>query len=201
MLRANWRIASLTGNYEGAYRNDNGQTDPNISSLFDFTNGIIGMLGDQYAPGPLNTDRRHIINVYTSYVVPRTFLKSLEIGIGANILSGTPISKLADHPAYANNGEVPLGGRGSEGRTPISGGLNLHLDRPFKVTEKTQLHFTADLFNITNARPVINVDQNFQLNFDPSLNPDFLKPEPIVSPSTPGYQRPFYARFSARLVF
>ncbi len=71
MLRANWRLAYLTGNYEGAYRNDNGQTDPNISSLFDFTNGIIGMLGDQYLPGPLNTDRENIINIYTSYVFPR----------------------------------------------------------------------------------------------------------------------------------
>ncbi len=129
MLRANWRIASLSGNYEGAYRNDNGQTDPNISSLFDFTNGIVGMLGDQYLPGPLNTDRRHIINVYTSYMVPKTVFKNFELGVGINILSGAPLSQLANHPAYANAGEVPLGGRGKEGRTPISGGVNLHADR------------------------------------------------------------------------
>jgi hypothetical protein len=31
----------------------------------------------------------------------------LELGGGVNILSGTPISELADHPAYANQGEVP----------------------------------------------------------------------------------------------
>ena len=201
MIRANWRIASLTGNYEGAFRNDNGQTDPNISSLFDFTNGIVGMLGDQYLPGPLNTDRRHIINVYTSYVVSKTFLKNLEIGGGVNVLSGIPISKLADHPAYANAGEVPIGGRGSQGRTPISGGVNLHLDYPFKITEKTNLHFTTDLFNISNSTPVINVDQNYQITNFPDLNPDFLKPAPAASTSIPGYQRPFYARFALRLVF
>src|SRR5438094_9120416 len=34
-LVANWRIARLRGNYEGAFRNDNGQADPGISSLFD----------------------------------------------------------------------------------------------------------------------------------------------------------------------
>ncbi len=124
MLRANWRIASLHGNYEGAFRNDNGQTDPNISSLFDFTNGIVGMLGDQYKAGPLNTDRRHIVNVYTSYVVPRSFLKGLELGGGVNILSGTPISRFANHPAYANSGEVPLGIVESKVGHRISGGVN-----------------------------------------------------------------------------
>ena len=36
---ANWRIAQLRGNYEGAFRNDNGQADPGISSLFDLTEG------------------------------------------------------------------------------------------------------------------------------------------------------------------
>jgi hypothetical protein len=200
MLHANWRIASLTGNYEGAYRNDNGQTDPNISSLFDFTNGIIGMLGDQYKPGPLNTDRRHIVNVYVAYVVPTSFLKGLELGTGVNILSGVPISQLANHPAYTNAGEVPLGVRGKIGRTPVSGGVNLHADLPFKLTEKTSLHFTTDLFNITNSRPVIAVDQNYQISGSPNLNPDFTKVNPwTIAPGS--YQRPFYARFAFRLVF
>jgi hypothetical protein len=201
MLRANWRIASLTGNYEGAYRNDNGQTDPNISSLFDFTNGIANMLGDQYAIGPLNTDRRQIVNVYTSWVVPKTFLKNTELGAGVNILSGVPLNKLGNHPAYANAGEIPLGGRGSQGRTPISGGINLHIDRPFKVTEKSNLHLTADLFNLTNGQPVTTVDQNYQISNFPDLNPDFLKPSATAPLAGGAYQRPFYARFAVRWTF
>jgi hypothetical protein len=201
MLRANWRIASLTGNYEGAYRNDNGQTDPNISSLFDFTNGIANMLGDQYAIGPLNTDRRHIINIYTSWVIPKTFLKNTEVGGGVNILSGVPLNKLGNHPAYANAGEIPLGGRGAQGRTPISGGVNLHVDRPFKVTEKSNLHLTADLFNLSNGRPVVFVDQNYQISNFPDLNPDFLKPSATAPLAGGAYQRPFYARFAVRWTF
>jgi hypothetical protein len=205
MLRANWRIASLTGNYEGAFRNDNGQTDPNISSLFDFTNGIVGMLGDQYKPGPLNTDRRHIINIYTSYAVPRGFAKGLELGGGVNILSGAPISELADHPAYANSGEVPLGVRGKNGRTPISGGVNVHVEKPFRVSERFTAHFAADVFNITNSRVVTVVDQNSQINNSPAANPDFLKPDFWTDfgpgPGPTGYQRPFYARFAFRLTF
>jgi len=205
MLRANWRIASLTGNYEGAFRNDNGQTDPNISSLFDFTNGILGMLGAQYTPGPLNTDRRHIVNAFVTYVVPSGHLKALELGGGVNILSGTPISNLADHPAYGNQGEIPLGGRGSEGKTPVSGGVNLHAEKPFKLTERMSLHFAADLFNISNSKVITQVDQFSQLNFNPAANPDFLKVNPwnngVPGLGYLGYQRPFYAQFSARWVF
>jgi hypothetical protein len=205
MLRANWRIASLQGNYEGAFRNDNLQTDPNISSLFDFTNGIIGMLGDQYKKGPLNTDRRHIVNIYTSYVVPSGFLKALELGGGVNILSGSPVSNLADHPAYGNAGEVPLGIRGIEGRTPVSGGVNAHVDKPFKLTERMTMHVTADLFNITNARPVVLLDQFNGITGSAAPNPDFLKVQHWdvngPGPGYTGYQKPFYARFSARFVF
>ena len=39
MAAVNYRYAKLWGNYEGAYRNDNGQSDPGIGSLFDFTAG------------------------------------------------------------------------------------------------------------------------------------------------------------------
>ncbi len=205
MLRANWRIASLTGNYEGAFRNDNLQTDPNISSLFDFTNGIVQMLGDQYKQGPLNTDRRHIVNVYVSYVFSKSLLKSLEVGTGINILNGTPVSELANHPAYTNAGEVPIGGRGKLGKTPVSGGVNLHADRPFKVTENSSLHLTADVFNISNSRPITNVDQNSQISGSTSANPDFQKVAAWSNfgpgPGAVGYQRPFYARFSFRYVF
>ena len=67
--RINYRFAKLWGNYEGFFRNDNGQSDPGISSLFDFTNGAIGLLGDQTKPGFLNTDRRHVGNLSVAYVV------------------------------------------------------------------------------------------------------------------------------------
>jgi hypothetical protein len=73
------------------------------------------------------------------------------------------------------------------------------------VSERMNLHFTADLFNITNSRVVTNVDQFSQLNFNPAANPDFLKVQAWSQfgpgPGYIGYQRPFYARFSARLTF
>ena len=63
----NYRFGQLWGNYEGAYRNDNGQSDPGISSLFDFTAGQLNLLGDQFRPGYLSTDRRTVGNLFLSY--------------------------------------------------------------------------------------------------------------------------------------
>ncbi len=63
-------------------------------------------------------------------------MKNFDVGVGLNILSGTPVSQLANHPAYTNAGEIPLGGRGALGRTPVSGGLNLHADRVVQINER-----------------------------------------------------------------
>ena len=63
---ANYRLSKLYGNFEGSFRNDNGQQDPNISSLFDFTNSD-NRLGDQFGPGVLPPDRRHQWKIYSNY--------------------------------------------------------------------------------------------------------------------------------------
>src|SRR5262249_34696327 len=118
-LLSNWRIAKLTGNYEGHFRNDNGQTDPAISSLFDFTAGEFNLLGDQFAVGPLNTDRRHIANIFGSYALgDKSFarrLKGLNLGAGVHMESGVPVSEYLAHPVYSTAGEIPVGGRGKLG--------------------------------------------------------------------------------------
>jgi hypothetical protein len=194
MMRVNWRIASLVGNYEGAYRNDNNQTDPNISSLYDFTAGVVGMLGDQFAIGPLNTDRRHVVNGFLSYTLPNTFLKGLTLGTGIRVQSGTPISELWAHPGYGNAGEVPVGGRGKLGRTPVIGTVDAHMDMPIRITEGSRLHLMGDFFNIANTRQPILLDQNYQLGGG-IPNPDFQLPVNFQ------YQQPFYARFGVKWEF
>ncbi|HSM86912.1 MAG TPA: carboxypeptidase regulatory-like domain-containing protein [Candidatus Limnocylindrales bacterium] len=204
LMRANYRIARLRGNYEGAFRNDNGQTDPSISSLFDFTTGILNELGDQFAVGPLNTDRRHVVNGFFSYTFPNTRLKGFTMGTGIRVQGGTPISTLADHPVYQNAGEVPIGGRGVLGRTPVTGQVDLHADYPWKMTERSTMRFAIDLFNVSNSKPVLAVDQNRDLTLGAAFsNPDFLKPGNSNSniQVLTGYQDPFRARFSLRWEF
>ncbi len=192
LLRVNYRWAKLYGNYEGLYRNDNGQSDPGISSLFDFTQGVLGLLGNQFASGFLNTDRRQVGNLYGSYVVPGGFLKKLTAGGGLRGTSGQPLSNLGAHPVYKSAGEVPLTGRGTLGRNASNYQLDLHTDYPVSLGEKYSIKLTFDAFNVTNSRSLTSVDQDSALSYgDPNV--DFLKPT--------AFQRPFYGRASVRFEF
>jgi len=200
-MRANYRIARLFGNYEGALRNDNGQTDPGISSLFDFTPGNFNLLGDQFRTGVLNTDRLHIINGFFTYVFDRGFMKSLVLGTGVRVQTGTPVNQLAAHPVYLNAGEVPIGGRGSEGRTPTTGTVDFHGEYPIRLTEKMRLHVGVDLFNIGFAKRQQYINQNIDLGFG-TVNQDFLKPANQISVrSNDAFQSPFVARLFAKFEF
>jgi len=199
-MRANYRIARLFGNYEGALRNDNGQTDPGISSLFDFTPGNFNLLGDQFRPGVLNTDRLHIINGFFTYVFDH-YAKGLALGTGIRVQTGTPVNQLAAHPVYLNAGEVPIGGRGSQGRTPTTGTVDFHGEYPIRLTEKMRLHLGADLFNIGFAKRQQYVNQNIDLGFG-TVNQDFLKPANQISVrSNDAFQSPFVARLFAKFEF
>jgi hypothetical protein len=195
-IRSNYRIARLKGNYEGAFRNDNSQSDPSISSLFDFTAGQFGQLGDQFAIGYLNTDRRHVINNYFSYVFDRSFLKGLTIGTGLRVQTGVPINDLKAHPAYHNSGEIPVGGRGALGRLPTTGQVDVHLDYAFGVTEKSKIRFGMDMFNIANMKRVTRVDEFEDRSFGVP-NFDFK----AIAGTYSGYQRPFYARLMVKWEF
>jgi hypothetical protein len=196
LLLSNWRIAKLEGNFEGHFRNDNGQTDPAISSLFDFTAGEYGLLGDQFSVGPLNTDRRHVANIYASYLFGESglgkALKGFNLGGGLHLESGVPISEFLAHPAYLNAGEVPAGGRGKLGRTDFFTRLDLSASYTFSFTERWKLKFSGDFFNVTNNRDVRLPDQNRQLTVGQD-NVDYQKPL--------SYRLPFNMRLGLKLEF
>jgi len=199
--RTNYRWSTLLGNYEGAFRNDNAQSDPSISSLFDFTPGTFGLLGNQFAVGFLNTDRRHILNNFFSYTFSSSFLKNLTLGTSVRIESGVPINDLKAHPIYQNAGEIPVGGRGALGRTSTAGYGDIHTDYLIKLGERQNLHFGADLFNVANQKTQLRIDQNEDRSFGVP-NADFLKPVGSGNIGVqPGFQRPFYARLNVRWEF
>ena len=189
-LLANWRIATLKGNYEGHLRNDNGQTDPGISSLFDFIGGEFNLLGDQFASGPLNSDRRHVVNIFGSYAFNESgfgsSLKGLNLGFNYHAQSGLPISEFLAHPAYQNAGEIPVGGRGKLGRTAWQNRFDVHVDYPWNFNENMRLKFVADFFNITNQRNIRQVIETRETSINVN-NVDFGNP------------RNFYAPFNMRL--
>ena len=203
----NFRWGTLYGNYEGAYRNDNGQSDPGISSLFDFTPGKLNLLGDQFANGDLSTDRRTVGNLFLSYMVgsDTPFLhkaRGLTVGTGLRGQSGVPLSFLGDHPIYLTQGEVPIGGRGAAGRTPSSLQLDMHLDyivpTPARFSDRFKLKLAMDMFNVTNSQfetGRVQYTQNAASapGVAPPLDTDYGRPT--------GFQTPFYARGSVRFEF
>ena len=199
-LVANWRIARLRGNYEGAFRNDNNQADPGISALFDLTEGAFGLLGQQQGIGPLNTDRRHVVNVYTTYVLDRSRLKGMVFGGGLRLQSGVPLTTLVAQQAYQNPGEVPLFGRGDLGRAPFIGTVDAHLEYPWKLGERFTLKLGFDAFNIGNTKRSTLVNQNDDQGFGVP-NSDFQKPFGVTGLTGYFFQQPFSSRFSLRFVF
>ena len=203
-LLSNWRIAKLVGNFEGHFRNDNGQTDPAISSLFDFTAGEFNLLGDQFAVGPLNTDRRHIANIFGSYALgDQSFgrrLKGLNLGAGVHMESGVPVSEYLAHPVYSTAGEIPVGGRGKLGRTPFFARLDLHADYKFALTERWRLTLVGDFFNVTNNQK-LRLPDMFRESTAGQTNPDFLKPAIAATDLTRGYYLPFNMRLGLRIEF
>jgi len=78
----------------------------------------------------------------------------------------------------------------------------MHADYPIRLTEKTKIRLMADLFNLTDQRTLLRVDQRAQVTVG-NPNVDFLKPSGIGPSSTtgntnPASQRPFYARFGVK---
>jgi outer membrane receptor protein involved in Fe transport len=103
MFYGNMRFARLRGNYEGLFRNDNGQSDPNVTSLFDFPDSPL--LAGQFDQGVLNTDVPFAMKLYSSY----TMDAGVTFGAALNVSAGTPRTPLLAHPNgfYQNAGEVP----------------------------------------------------------------------------------------------
>jgi Carboxypeptidase regulatory-like domain len=197
-LSVNYRLAQLRGNYEGAFRNDNGQADPGISSLFDFTEGNLGLLANQQSIGFLSTDRKHVLNAHSTYVIPGGKLKGFVIGAGLSVLSGNPLTTLVAQQAYQNPGEVPIFGRGDLGRAPVTGSVDAHLEYPFRITERLQLKVAFDLFNIANSTRQTTTQQFYDLGFG-LKNQDFQKP--VTTFVNQGFVDPFSSRLSVQLTF
>jgi outer membrane receptor protein involved in Fe transport len=171
---ASYVFSSLIGNYEGLFRNDNGQSDPNITSLFD----LVSLLNGLY--GRLPNDRPHQFKFDGSYRWPFGLLTSASFR--AN--SGIPFNALIPHPLYGDNEGFgvprgtainPITGRN---RTPTTYNLDLGAYYPINLGEDRQLRLQLDWFNVTNAQRAIRQDETFSINSG--------------APGVPAQPNPFY---------
>ncbi len=171
---ASYVYSSLTGNYEGLFRNDNGQSDPNITSLFD----LQSLLDNTY--GRLPNDRPHQFKFNGSYQFPFRLMLSGNF----YMQSGTPFNQLIPHPIYGNNEGFAVQ-RGTaivpvvtatqagfpnvvdsigESRTPLTMNLDLGVYYPIKIGEKKELRLTGDWFNVFNSQRALTLDQTYSIN-------------------------------------
>ena len=168
---ASYVYSSLIGNYEGLFRNDNGQSDPNITSLFD----LVSLLNGVY--GRLPNDRPHQFKFDGSYQTPW----KLMISGSFRTQSGVPFNALIPHPVYGDNEGfcqdlgAPLGfvchPRGTavnpftgSTRTPTTYNLDLGTYYPISVGEGKQIRIQADWFNVFNTQRAIKQDETFLIN-------------------------------------
>jgi outer membrane receptor protein involved in Fe transport len=216
-LQSSYRWSRLWGNFEGFYRNDNGQSDPAISSLFDFPTddpaytqigvpqfgykGDIRFLGGLGA-GPLPNDRRHQVKVYGTYSIPF----GLNLGVGVNLSSGMPLTAMAANPNYQSPGEIPLTPRGAgfdtvdgfKKRTPWESAINAHIDYAFGGSVR-RVVLLMDVFNLGNLQRVTGYNYYSEYPLFGTPNPDFGQ---IGNPVTRvGYQTPQQIRLGARFEF
>lgn len=139
-------LSRVEGNYEGLYRNDNEQSDPNLTSLYDFANEPA--FYDSYKSGPLNTDRTHRFQAFGYY----NWQKGWFFNSRFVFQTGIPKLALAAHPIYENSGEIQISPRGSLGRTPSEWSVDVGFGRKFKLktTFDSTLTVSADVFNLFN---------------------------------------------------
>jgi len=213
---ASYRWSRLRGNFEGFYRDDNGQSDPGISSLYDFpTNdpsyapfyaaqgsGDIRFLGAHNGILPL--DRPHQIKLYANRV-----WGGFNLGTGVNLSSGKPLTAMAANPNYGSKGEIPVTARGAgiqtiDGfmkRTPFESQVDLQASYALRMAGERRVTLLADIFNLFNERRTLNYNQNTQLDNGPA-DPDFGKPiSTILSGNPPQFQVPFSMRVGIRYEF
>jgi hypothetical protein len=222
-LVTSYRWSKLKGNFEGFFRSDNGQSDPSITSLFDYpTNdpsyaavggpqlgfrGDIRYLGDTLGRGELPNDRTHQLKLYGTYS-----FGNLNLGAGLNAGTGRPLTALASNPSYNNAGEIPETLRGAgiqtatvagcsqcgglKKRSPFETSLDGHADYTMKFGNQ-RLMILADVFNILNRQAPNDYDTATESQFG-ALNPNFGYPIAGVVGSVTSYQAPRQIRVGAR---
>jgi hypothetical protein len=211
-----YRWSRLRGNFEGFFRDDNGQSDPGISSLYDFptndptytknypaTSGNIQFLGDPNGILPL--DRPNQIKLYGNYM----FAMGLNIGVNVNLSSGKPLTPMAANPVYDSAGEIPVAARGSgiqtiDGfmtRTPFESQVDLQAAWSAKMGGMRKITFIANVVNLLNETRTTGYDQDTELS-PGVVNPDFGKPVNSLVGGTPAqFQAPRTLNLGVRFEF
>ncbi len=152
MGQVSYTWSYLRGNYNGLFRPETDQLDPNINSDFD----LISLLPNR--DGPLAADRTHYLKAYASKEFVVTGSLSFILGLTFTSRSGAPLNYFAAHPIYGGDESFVLP-RGSGGRLPWVSTVNLKGGVSYRVSKDNVVQFTADVFNLFDFRALTAVDE------------------------------------------
>ena len=200
--------SQLTGNYSGLASSDeidvngDGRVSPNTERYYDgwFYNWDQNMNSIE---GKLGTDRPHYFKVYGSYSFPF----GLTLGLTANAMSGTPISR--QFQVNGADGYYPLG-RFTDGRTPFLFYTNAYVEYNLKIAGRYSLQLSLNvdnLFNTKTARGVyqiVNQDSPVISDEDILAGWDYTKLDYYADPrflKEMLYYPPIQARFGVKFTF
>ncbi len=154
MGQLSYTYSSLRGNYNGLFRPETGQLDPNINADFD----LISLLPNR--SGPLDADRNHAVKVYGSKEFRIGSVFSIIAGLTYEGRSGAPINYLGSHPLYGPDEAFVLP-RGAGGRLPWRHAINAKLGLSARLSKDNVIQLTGDVFNMFNFQAATGVDNTF----------------------------------------
>jgi hypothetical protein len=158
MLIGNYTFSRLVGNYDGFVDPISGAINLGASTQYD----IPELVRNSFGPLSFNAPHRFKVNGFYTFDLQEA--GRLTVGSSANFRSGYPISLRADNNRYPGQYAVYVLPRGAGGRVQPTYSWNLSLNYGYPVADSVELEFGARLFNITNAKAVLRVDEVYSFS-------------------------------------
>ena len=154
LAQASYTWTHLYGNYDGLFRPENNQLDPNLNSTFDLKSLLLNQ------EGPLAGDITHNIKVYVAkeFVLAPVF--SVSLGGSYNGQSGAPINYRGAQVLYGP-GEAYILERGQGGRLPWVNTFDARLGLNYRLGKDSVITFGVEAFNLFNAQRPTSVNENY----------------------------------------
>jgi hypothetical protein len=155
LFQASYTWSRLYGNHLGPVRPVASRGGQELLSDFE-TNSEM-----RNRTGLLPYDRTHFIQVLADKEFRLGRELSLDLGLGYQGRSGTPINYLGAHPVLGR-GETFVLPRGSSGeRTPWISAIDTHLGVSYRLPGNRVVSLTLDVFNLFNNQGATRVDENY----------------------------------------
>ena len=158
MVIGSYTFSRLVGNYDGFVDPTTGAINLGASTQYD----IPELVRNSFGPLSFNTPHRAKVNGFYSFDLQEA--GRLTLGTSANYRSGYPISLRADNNRYPGQYAVYVLPRGAAGRVEPTYSVNMSVNYAYPLKDGLELEVGARLFNVTNAKAVLRVDEVYSFS-------------------------------------